>query len=94
MGSTLGLLVSYFCYRQYYPSLASPDSHQPYAPRTEDTQEPPLLPTHGYVPAPYYVDADESEEAEAGTAARPPRVDDPWRQGQQGNDEVLVSPRR
>ncbi|VDB82782.1 unnamed protein product [Peniophora sp. CBMAI 1063] len=96
VGSTLGLLVSYFCYRQYYPSLASVDSHRPFAPRTEDTQEPPLLPTHGYAPAPtYYIDEEASEDGEGATAARPARVDNPWRQGQQqSGDEVLVSPRR
>jgi diacylglycerol diphosphate phosphatase / phosphatidate phosphatase len=32
-GALLGTVVSYFCYRQYYPSLASPISHLPYAPR-------------------------------------------------------------
>ncbi|KZV71851.1 acid phosphatase/Vanadium-dependent haloperoxidase [Peniophora sp. CONT] len=95
VGSTLGLLVSYFCYRQYYPSLAALDSHQPFAPRTDDTQDAPLLPTHAYAPAPYYVDEDASEDVDSGTTARPPRIDDPWRQGQQqGGDEVLVSPRR
>ncbi|KAJ7083837.1 PAP2-domain-containing protein [Mycena crocata] len=33
VGSTLGTVVSYFCYRQYYPSLASEVSHRPYSPR-------------------------------------------------------------
>jgi hypothetical protein len=32
-GALVGTVVSYFCYRQYYPSLASPNSHLPYAPR-------------------------------------------------------------
>lgn len=33
MGSLLGTVVSYFTYRQYYPSLASEESHRPYSPR-------------------------------------------------------------
>jgi hypothetical protein len=32
-GSILGTVISYFAYRQYYPSLASEVSHRPYAPR-------------------------------------------------------------
>ena len=32
-GSILGLIVSYFCYRQFYPSLGSALAHRPYAPR-------------------------------------------------------------
>ncbi|KAJ7273574.1 phosphatidic acid phosphatase type 2/haloperoxidase [Mycena haematopus] len=34
VGSVLGTVVSYFTYRQYYPSLASEVSDRPYAPRT------------------------------------------------------------
>jgi diacylglycerol diphosphate phosphatase/phosphatidate phosphatase len=33
-GTTLGLTIAYFCYRQYYPCLSSKYSHLPYAPRT------------------------------------------------------------
>ncbi|KEP55545.1 putative oligosaccharyl transferase subunit OST3/OST6 family protein [Rhizoctonia solani 123E] len=33
IGSIVGLVLSYFSYRQYYPSLASPFSHRPYSPR-------------------------------------------------------------
>ncbi|CAE6428059.1 unnamed protein product [Rhizoctonia solani] len=33
VGSIVGLVLSYFSYRQYYPSLASPFSHRPYSPR-------------------------------------------------------------
>ncbi|KAF8602675.1 PAP2-domain-containing protein [Ceratobasidium sp. AG-I] len=33
VGSIVGLLLSYFSYRQYYPTLASPFSHRPYSPR-------------------------------------------------------------
>lgn len=32
-GSILGLVVSYFSYRQYYPALDSPQSHRCYSPR-------------------------------------------------------------
>ncbi|KAJ7632485.1 phosphatidic acid phosphatase type 2/haloperoxidase [Roridomyces roridus] len=43
VGSVLGTVVSYFSYRQYYPSLSSEVSHRPYSPRiaTFDT-----LPSH------------------------------------------------
>ncbi|QRW25188.1 phosphatidate phosphatase PPAPDC1A [Rhizoctonia solani] len=33
VGSAVGLLFSYFAYRQYYPTLESPFSHKPYSPR-------------------------------------------------------------
>ncbi|KAG9127953.1 hypothetical protein FRC07_007191, partial [Ceratobasidium sp. 392] len=33
IGSIVGLVLSYFSYRQYYPGLASPFSHRPYSPR-------------------------------------------------------------
>ncbi|KAJ6496543.1 phosphatidic acid phosphatase type 2/haloperoxidase [Mycena vitilis] len=33
VGAILGTVVSYFSYRQYYPSLSSEVSHRPYAPR-------------------------------------------------------------
>lgn len=29
----LGIVIAYFSYRQYYPSLAHPLSHRPFAPR-------------------------------------------------------------
>ncbi|KAH7924403.1 PAP2-domain-containing protein [Leucogyrophana mollusca] len=38
-GSALGLVLSYFAYRQYYPGLASKIAHQPYATRFEDIDE-------------------------------------------------------
>ncbi|KAJ6557939.1 phosphatidic acid phosphatase type 2/haloperoxidase [Mycena capillaripes] len=34
VGAILGTVVSYFTYRQYYPSLASEVSHRPYSPRS------------------------------------------------------------
>ncbi|KAJ7109239.1 phosphatidic acid phosphatase type 2/haloperoxidase [Mycena epipterygia] len=42
VGSILGTVVSYFSYRQYYPSLASEVSHRPYSPRIARAD----LPTH------------------------------------------------
>ncbi|KAJ7694227.1 phosphatidic acid phosphatase type 2/haloperoxidase [Mycena rosella] len=42
VGSLLGTVVSYFCYRQYYPSLASEVSHRPYSPRIARDD----IPTH------------------------------------------------
>ncbi|KAF9221838.1 PAP2-domain-containing protein [Gyrodon lividus] len=38
-GSLLGLVVSYFSYRQYYPNLASKAAHVPYATRFEGEVE-------------------------------------------------------
>ncbi|KAJ3523330.1 hypothetical protein NMY22_g11488 [Coprinellus aureogranulatus] len=53
VGSTLGVVVSFFAYRQYYPSLASELSHQPYSPRIKDPEDadvspngPGILPLH------------------------------------------------
>ena len=45
VGAILGAVLAYFSYRQYYPSLASKNSHRPYAPRIqlEDTV---ILPSH------------------------------------------------
>ena len=44
IGSLLGLLMSFFAYRQYYPSLAAPFSHKPYSPRIP--HDDPVLPSH------------------------------------------------
>jgi diacylglycerol diphosphate phosphatase/phosphatidate phosphatase len=33
VGSLVGVLFSFFSYRQYYPPLSSPESHLPYPPR-------------------------------------------------------------
>ncbi|KAG8695937.1 hypothetical protein FRC09_008848 [Ceratobasidium sp. 395] len=33
VGSCVGLVLAYFSYRQYYPTLESPYSHKPYSPR-------------------------------------------------------------
>jgi diacylglycerol diphosphate phosphatase/phosphatidate phosphatase len=39
VGSILGTVVSYFSYRQYYPSLGSEVSHRPYSPRNARADE-------------------------------------------------------
>lgn len=45
VGSILGTVISYFTYRQYYPSLASEFSHRPYSPRIK-RESAEILPTH------------------------------------------------
>ncbi|GLB35424.1 putative acid phosphatase homologues [Lyophyllum shimeji] len=45
VGSILGTVISYFTYRQYYPSLASELSHRPYSPRIQ-REDAEVLPTH------------------------------------------------
>ncbi|TFY81704.1 hypothetical protein EWM64_g2309 [Hericium alpestre] len=50
VGSILGLVVSYFAYRQYYPPLQSKFSHLPYEPRTVRAPEG-MLPLHHPVPS-------------------------------------------
>jgi hypothetical protein len=44
IGGIIGTFVSYFTYRQYYPSLASELSHRPYSPRIK--REEPVIPMH------------------------------------------------
>ena len=62
-GSVLGLVVSYFGYRQYFPSLASPLSHRPYGPRIKEQD---LLPS--YRPS-------SSHDGDTGTPYLPVSVD-------------------
>ncbi|TCD68897.1 GTPase activating protein [Steccherinum ochraceum] len=46
-GALLGFVLSYFSYRQYYPSLASRYSHRPYFPRnSREPQDSMSLPLH------------------------------------------------
>ncbi|KIM28177.1 hypothetical protein M408DRAFT_16373 [Serendipita vermifera MAFF 305830] len=40
VGMLLGISIAYFSYRQYYPSLAHPLSHRPFAPRYEPHERP------------------------------------------------------
>lgn len=46
VGSAVGFVLAYFSYRQYFPSLESPLSHRPYAPRIESEDESMALPIH------------------------------------------------
>ena len=72
VGSLLGLVMSYFAYRQYYPSLASVFSHHPYSPRIPDEtvgadEVGPTLPiteTNGYMPTGIRDSQDESHPME------------------------------
>ena len=60
-GSLLGLVVAYFSYRQYYPSLAAKLSHRPYPPRIKRED---VLPSHN---APFMIaEAEESYMDEVG----------------------------
>ena len=54
VGGLLGTLVSYFTYRQYYPSLSSELSHRPYSPRIKRED---VLPLHHHqAPADHHDD--------------------------------------
>ncbi|RDB24140.1 Phospholipid phosphatase 5 [Hypsizygus marmoreus] len=50
VGSLLGTFISYFTYRQYYPSLSSELSHRPYSPRVK-REETNVLPLHQQRPS-------------------------------------------
>ena len=39
VGMLLGISIAYFSYRQYYPSLAHPLSHRPFAPRYAPSEQ-------------------------------------------------------
>ena len=47
VGSLLGLVLSYFSYRQYFPSLADPRAHLPYSPRIKREHDETLPLYHG-----------------------------------------------
>ncbi|KAL4253149.1 PA-phosphatase related phosphoesterase family protein [Abortiporus biennis] len=51
VGSLLGLSIAYFTYRQYYPSLASPQCEKPHSPPYKEDGES-LLPIHQRPPSP------------------------------------------
>lgn len=65
-GSLLGLVVSYFAYRQYYPPLTSDISHQPYPPRFKRGGHEPdaELPMHNRTPSTAPVLTDDSFDNE------------------------------
>ncbi|KAF5331010.1 hypothetical protein D9619_005580 [Psilocybe cf. subviscida] len=46
VGSIVGIVFSFFAYRQYYPSLSSALSHRPYSPRIARDGDHAVLPTH------------------------------------------------
>ncbi|KAJ2917230.1 hypothetical protein MD484_g3178, partial [Candolleomyces efflorescens] len=52
VGSILGVILSFFAYRQYYPSLSSELSHRPYSPRikSDDDDEPTAAGGGGILP--------------------------------------------
>ncbi|TFK42968.1 phosphatidic acid phosphatase type 2/haloperoxidase [Crucibulum laeve] len=51
VGAIVGTVLSYFAYRQYYPSLSSELSHRPYSPRIK-REEKEVLPSHQRYPSP------------------------------------------
>ncbi|KAI6118461.1 phosphatidic acid phosphatase type 2/haloperoxidase [Pisolithus sp. B1] len=55
-GSALGLVLSYFSYRQYYPGLGEADSHLPHMTRLEEPQD-----YDGGMGIPVYRDAEVNE---------------------------------
>lgn len=52
IGSVLGLAMSYFAYRQYYPPLGSSRSHHPFSPRIARSSDEGLSPSEGSSNAP------------------------------------------
>jgi hypothetical protein len=46
VGSIIGIVFSYFGYRQYFPNLGSPNSERPYSPRIMREAEQEALPIH------------------------------------------------
>ncbi|KIN98268.1 hypothetical protein M404DRAFT_854215 [Pisolithus tinctorius Marx 270] len=61
-GSALGLILSYFSYRQYYPGLAEADAHLPHMTRFEE-----LLDNGGGADIPVYRDAEVNDDAAFGS---------------------------
>ncbi|KAF8136640.1 PAP2-domain-containing protein [Boletus edulis] len=82
-GSILGLVVSYFAYRQYFTSLASPMSHRPHSPRVPREEN--ILPT-SVQDAQRFRDSDDGEQVELidGGVPRPDPVSlkDHWTEGE------------
>jgi len=82
VGSLVGLTLSYFSYRQYFPSLASPLSHRPYAPRIEFEDESESLPTHNIPSDDPNPGAGDDVELADGTVQRPSpkHLSDGWKE--------------
>ncbi|KAJ7740744.1 PAP2-domain-containing protein [Mycena maculata] len=97
VGSILGTVVSYFTYRQYYPSLASEVSHRPYAPRiTQEDMTIHHLRTsshHSYADHPTAVDVVRSGPLE-GTVLRtgPGPLRDVWRDDLNNEETTALQP--
>ncbi|PPQ70286.1 hypothetical protein CVT24_000849 [Panaeolus cyanescens] len=53
VGSTVGTVLAFFAYHQYYPSLASEWSHRPFSPRIKREDDSDILPSHHQPPLPY-----------------------------------------
>jgi hypothetical protein len=83
VGSAVGFVLAYFSYRQYFPSLESPLSHRPYAPRIESEDESMTLPIHADPNSPQGDRRDsggDDVELIDGTVKRPgpSRISDNW----------------
>lgn len=63
-GAILGLAVSYFAYRQYFPSLSSSISHKPYPPRVRREEELPTVNRATDHNGMFYADSIEGEGVE------------------------------
>ncbi|KAH7889465.1 PAP2-domain-containing protein [Phlebopus sp. FC_14] len=87
-GAILGTVVSYFAYRQYFPSLASPMSHRPYSPRVPREEE--VLPTSD-PQGRQYRDSTEGEQVELidGGVRKPDpgHLSTLWREGESENSD-------
>ncbi|KAF8959086.1 phosphatidic acid phosphatase type 2/haloperoxidase [Flammula alnicola] len=98
VGTAVGILFSFFAYRQYYPALSAPLSHRPYSPRIKGEGHE-ILPTHKPANSQNYPFVgpndnhhgfDENHDYElAGTVPRPAPepLEEMWREGA-GNETV------
>ncbi|KAH8825585.1 phosphatidic acid phosphatase type 2/haloperoxidase [Flagelloscypha sp. PMI_526] len=94
-GSTLGTVVSYFAYRQYYPHLASAEAHRPFSPRIKRDDAETTLPMH-HAPRTFNLqaarDSDETLHQPDGlhnTVPRPnsAKLGDIWNEERRQDDE-------
>ncbi|CAK5277461.1 unnamed protein product [Mycena citricolor] len=90
IGSILGTVVSYFTYRQYYPSLSSDVCHLPYAPRI--AKEEPS--THHRPSNSFRRSNDEADVYQAGPLEGTVRRDAPRDGWRQDEDPSSLLPRR
>lgn len=96
VGSLLGIVMSYFAYRQYYPALSSELSHRPFSPRIR-REEPETLPMHivngsagGHGRRYSEEDQTEAHLGRSETVKRPGPgpLRDVWREGESPNGSV------